>query len=342
MIYVVSYFLLASLFWLIARPRDRAFFIGGAFFLIWILSSVRSVDSAPDTAGYVAKYELLPRLSFADVFDGAIGVGDKDVFFYIFSKLFADVGVPAQGWLAALAAIYIFSVGSLVFRYSPNALLSILMFVALNYFYFSFSGLRQAMALSLVIASFKYVLDKRFLPTLFLVLVATAFHRSAIVFLLIFPFLYVNIKWIYLPAIVCAFLAATYLGESIKAFIFVAGWGGLEEYAESEDVLNHSGFIIQTLIFSFCFMYRDKVVSLDSRFEILFKLLFLGVIFQAFSVVVAEFFRISMYFNIFSLIVVPIVTSRCMGRSGIVAGLAIYIVLFLYLFKSGVYYDLTI
>ena len=78
-----------------------------------------------------------------------------------------------------------------------------------------------------------------------------------------------------------------------------------EYYLNDGTALTISGFIIQLAIYLFCLLYKKEVLKSDTSNISLYNLLFLGLVFQVFSAVIAEFFRISMYFSIFSLVLIP-------------------------------------
>lgn len=66
--------------------------------------------------------------------------------------------------------------------YFPNSALAMLLFMGL-FFFFTFTYLRQVMAVAFTWFSFRYVIKRKLLPYLACVFVAYEFHNSAIVFL---------------------------------------------------------------------------------------------------------------------------------------------------------------
>lgn len=106
-------------------------------------------------------------------------------------------------------------------------------------------------------------------------------------------------------------------------------------YVGSEIKLNYTGFIIQSAIFVFCLLYYKQVTKNRNNL-ILYNLSFMGMVLQLYSSVIAEFFRVSMYFSIFDIILVPLVLEHEKERRN--RSLLLFLVtsvLILYIFIQG-------
>src|SRR5690606_20761151 len=84
----------------------------------------------------------------------------KDPFFYFFSKIISLLGANPQIWAAIIALIFGVAVLNLIYKYSPDVYLSIVALISLGYFYFSFTGLRQTLALAMIVISYKYLRNR--------------------------------------------------------------------------------------------------------------------------------------------------------------------------------------
>ena len=72
----------------------------------------------------------------------------------------------------------------MIYRYSPMYLVSMLLFLFLGEWTGSFNGIRQYLAAAIVFAGHRYILKRKFVPYLLTVLLATLFHKSAVVMIL--------------------------------------------------------------------------------------------------------------------------------------------------------------
>src|SRR5699024_6474158 len=71
-----------------------------------------------------------------------------------------------------------------IYNYSNNIWLSLYLLYILRYIFFSMSGLRQAIALVIILYSYKFLCHESIYKFIFIIFIASLFHRSALVFLL--------------------------------------------------------------------------------------------------------------------------------------------------------------
>lgn len=139
-----------------------------------------------DTTMYLQGYQAMPD-SFAGL-PAYLGTVTKDKGFYGFS-CFLKILFHGNTTLYLLTVALIQSAILItVYRkYSPNYLVSIFLFLAsTDYISWMFNGIRQFMAVVLVFAATGCVLQKKWLPTLALILLASTMHQSALIMI---PFL---------------------------------------------------------------------------------------------------------------------------------------------------------
>ena len=97
------------------------------------------------------------------------------------SVMIADDGAV----LIFVCAVFITGIYCLmIYRYSPMYLVSMLLFLFLGEWTGSFNGIRQYLAAAIVFAGHRYILKRKFVPYLLTVLLATLFHKSAVVMIL--------------------------------------------------------------------------------------------------------------------------------------------------------------
>lgn len=275
--------------------------------LLFLICALRSAEFGPDTLRYVSEYISLSSINVADLLVNVFSSTGRDPFFYLISKVVNLLGASYQIWLAVIAGIFIFSVSKLIYEYSNEVYLSFVALLSLQYLYFSLTGLRQTLALSLVLLSYKYLRERKLLPFLALVFIGSGFHYSALVFLIAYPLAHMKIGFKHIAVIIAALIVAYLYGDYVRDLVALVGWTErMASYSFREGTLTASGFVIQFFIFIFCVYYKKGVLKTDRKNLSLYNLLFLGLVFQAFAIVIAEFFRISMYFSIFSIILIPL------------------------------------
>lgn len=85
-------------------------------------------------------------------------------------------------YFCVLASIQAIILVTIYRKYSTNYLLSIFLFIAsTDYLSWMFNGVRQFAAVTIIFASTKFMLEKKWVPTILMILLASTMHQSALV-----------------------------------------------------------------------------------------------------------------------------------------------------------------
>jgi hypothetical protein len=310
---IFSAYLLALLFLraVTYRARNgRDFFVVGASFLLWLLLALRSTNFGPDVPGYVTRYESLPYVQVSDILRGFGDASAKDPMFWVAAKFLNMAGFNAQLWLAAIAALFCFAIGRLFSCYSTEPLLGFLALVSLNFLYFTITGLRQAVAVSFVIIAYTSLRNRRVARFVLLVVLGSLFHSSALVFLLAYPLSRMRLGWRQFATVASGIAFATLFQSLARKLIRSIGWSvSSASYADRAASLSWSGFAIQALIVGFWLLHSERILRDHPSDLTLLNLMVLGLAFLAFATVLAESFRLAIYFTVFSSVAIPRIIS---------------------------------
>ena len=136
-----------------------------------------------DTASYMKAFSTLPT-SLSDLFSYLDNVS-KDKGFTVLSILIkCIIGERVRIYFFILAAIQGVCMVSMYRKYSPNYLLAVFIFVACSdYFSFMQNGIRQMMAVSISVLGFKYLVEKKYIPFVLIILLASTMHQSVLLLL---------------------------------------------------------------------------------------------------------------------------------------------------------------
>lgn len=158
--------------WLSEKMSTRAarnVILSVAFLLVFIPAAIR-YDIGTDYLNYLDIYHDRWRLSLDSY-------KYKEPAFYYINKLLISINAHPQ----YLFSIFAFIFTAVTFKAYPkkNAWLLHFLFFSLLWF-FSFNGIRQAVAISFCFLAVFYYLDKKYLSFFVLTLIASLFHQSAI------------------------------------------------------------------------------------------------------------------------------------------------------------------
>lgn len=144
--------------------------------IIWAAARTGFVD----TNAYITMYSWLPT-SFSGLI-AYLPTVEKDIGFTIFGGIIKLIfGTSYRPYLAIIAII---QGGILVWfyrKYSENYLISIFLFVATaEYLSWMFNGIRQFLAVVIIIAATPLMLKKKYFPLILTILLASTIHQTAL------------------------------------------------------------------------------------------------------------------------------------------------------------------
>lgn len=235
------------------------------------------------------------------------------------------------------ALICMYCISKVIVKNSVNYGYSFFLFVGLRFYYFFLSGLRQAIAVSIVFLSFNFLKEEKYTKFLFLIFLASAFHITAIISLLalplikfkfskknvIFIFLFIIIIYLFFNNIVFIILKIlpAYYSHYVTTIAFKSGNFG-----------NYINFIIK-LIFVIIIYIFDYYKNIDKskvrKLYIYFMIIATGI--SLFAIKASILDRLEQYFWIFSILVIPDIISSCKVKGNkIILGVSITIFVLIY------------
>ena len=304
----IAMYIFFGLVYLISRiirnlQRKKIFICFSCFFVLWLILALRDVSIGVDLLqGYIPKW---------DNFSGSI----SDVFYFdeygreigwqlYFHLVKVIIGDNFNLFLAITAFLTLFPIAIFIKRYSVNPLLSIIIYSSFILYHFSFSGLRQALAIGITTIGYFYVVEKKLIPFLLCVLSAYLIHKSSILFIIVYPLCNIDIKrWVYILLLavwlLSLFSLRTIIGY-LTSFLF-------SETSYNEYVISGSGsymlMILYLLFFLMTFLIRVSPYDKTSKhFSILMLLMLFS---QSIGLVTYAAARISFYYLPFLALMLP-------------------------------------
>lgn len=310
--------------------------------LLILIAALRDINFGSDVYGYALRYSnYIKNIDISILWQELITLQGKDPFFNVFSKVISLAGFEYRGWLTIIASMLILSISFITYKYSNDIFMSHLAFISLGFYMFSLQGLRQAIALAFVLLSYMPLVDRRPLKFSAIVMIGSLFHASAAIFLIAYPFARIKIGKKHIISTILAFITATYFSNLVREIIrIIAFTDTYANYADREVSLTLSGLIIQLFVLVFCIYYKDSLIRSHKDNTILFNLLFLGIIFQSFSTVIAEIFRVSIYFSIFSVLLIPrALDSERIIKKKVLVYYLVTTALIMYIIRTGTFFS---
>ena len=300
---IVFIIILYVLLRLLKIKNFKSIFINISFITLFLFLALRSENIGTDLKNYKLffEYNNIFKLKYLITFSEP----GYALYSFIIFKLFSG----SFRWLLIITAV-ISLIGPYHFikKYSNNYLLSIIIYICLNYYIFLFSGLRQSIAISILLLSIDSIFNKRFIRFIIYLIVAIMFHKSSIVFLPAYFLNCFDIRKKHIPIlfiiIAVCFVLRFKIMHIFSLFLY-------DEYS----LLNNtnSGFkllIVYLGFFIFITFFKERVILENEKNKLFYNFFFIGMIIQIFASVEANAYRAALYY-IISLVILLTSVENC-------------------------------
>ena len=270
---------------------------------------------------------VFPVLCFVLVFFAGLryGVGTDWLAYYNFylettdrveigyaflNNTFSEFSIHYNIFLLFTNSISIFLIAKFIRNQSPFYILGLRMFYSNLFLYYNFSGMRQALAISITCFRYSYALDKKFIKFLLLVVLASTFHASASVFILIYFLPREKISFLYGIFVLSGFFVFYQFLNLISDFITLYTANNANYYinviekSDSLLTLFLIGITVRLVILIVVFAFRKKVFAIKN-FRYIFNIYLFGLLIYLSTYMISPDIgvRVSSYFLIFDIII---------------------------------------
>lgn len=271
------------------------------FFCLFLLFALRHPSMGNDLHygsgnGYLGSFSLISSFSWKKVF-----LIEKfmnyEKGYILFNKLVSIFSKNQQFFLAVVAFLGLYPIYQLFKKNSALPMLSYVIYFGLPVFLMMFSGLRQVLAMGICLAAFTYVRQKKPIKFVALVLLATFFHSSAFVFLVVYPLYYLKMNK--KRRVISLFvLAVIYL---LKAPLFKVLSVLFKDSVQVQETGALTLLIVFVLIYIFCTIFSSQ----DQELNGYMNLFYMACVAQCFAGVHELAMRVGYYFMMFLPLLLP-------------------------------------
>lgn len=267
-----------------------------------------------DTGVYIEMFAGLP----VDVggIAGYMETVEKDRGFYFLSVLIKTfISSDVKVYFFILAAVQAYLLFRVYRKYSTRYAISFFLFIAsTDYVSWMFNGIRQFTAVTITLLAFDFIVEKKYIRAVAIVLFASLFHQSA---LLVIPFIFISQGKAWnkktLLFIILVVLAITYveqftnlLDDMLQETQYtnvVSDWKEWED--DGTSIIRVLVYAVPTILSLVGFRYikyeNDKVINICTNMSII------SVCFYVISMFTSGIFigRLPIYFSLFGYILLP-------------------------------------
>ncbi len=265
------------------------------FTLLFVLLSLRDISVGKDLATYKEIFERCAVTPFKYLSEMQWEIG-----YTVYNKLISIVSKDYRIFLVITAAVVLYPIYKLFSREKRYSYLLIVLFMNMPCFLMIFSGLRQAVAISIGILAYMAIEKKRYVLSVILILLATYFHVSAFVLLLLYPAFFIKIRSKHLFYIVpIMFLVYIFRIPALTIILRFMPSHYIEFYGDVQQTGAIGMMLLFLILFVFSFVILDET-SMSKKDYFMRNVLLIATIFQFFVPIHGLVQRASYYFLIFA------------------------------------------
>lgn len=260
------------MFWIFLEKKSlnrNAFWV--PFFTLVLFASIRSYLVGTDTGAYTSDFRNKLDIQYF-IFSENLEYGYqviKYIILYLTHNYF---------WLLFVSSIIV--VGSYLYIFkkkSEDYFLSIFIFLTFGFYTFYFNGLRQGLSMALAVWATPYLIDKKIKKFTLIILLASLFHKSALIMFVFYFLIHLKFKLEY--KIIGVFLGSLMLSGATVQYLASTN----EKYTSYTEVSEDAGgyltlgFYFMIGLFIYILMKLYKITNKD--FYILLQLYIYGIVF---------------------------------------------------------------
>ena len=272
----------------------------GVFFsILFIILAFRSITVGVDLVRYKVHFNTYIFTAFNKIIDI-----DHEVGYGYLNKIVGIITDDFQIFLAIVALIVIIPIYLLYRKEKNHKFLILIIFLNMATFPMIFSGLRQAIAISIGVLAYLFIIQKKYIAFFLMIALAFTFHRSAFLLLLLYPLFFIKLKakylWYLIPLFILFYAFKVQIAQ--MSLGLMAGSEELaiysERYNEFEDTGAYGSLVLFILFTLFSYFMTDEDKMSDSAM-FLRNILVLSCFIQMVALINPVIMRMNYYFIIF-------------------------------------------
>lgn len=304
------------------------------FFQMFFILTFRKHTLGADGEAYFNAFFRVKDISFQRIFDFNMGspIHSFERGFIFLNKLISLFTNNYTVYLGILSLLILLPIFVTIRNYSKLPIFSIFLYISLNFMHFSISGLRQALAFSIIFYACNFLIKRKNFKFLVTVLIASSMHNSALIFLIVPLIIKIPINNLYVLIYTTTFVTFFIFREQILHLLT------LLYYGSGRDAVNTESFnllLVTTLLFYILLIYRKTILQKSPESKYLYGITSLAPILMILNTVSKTALRAANYFFIYMIILIPELLIRFERKNRLVLFIAMLLFLFLYYYFSG-------
>lgn len=279
------------------RCNKRAFYV----FWIWLffMVALRHETIGNDTLVYKYIFQFIVKSDWTTALNRSPEIG------YSFVNKLISLFTENFRWLLILSAfLSIYFIAKAYIKHSNDAILTIALFVTMSNFVMLFSGIRQAISISLGMLAFEFTRNKKIFAFILVTMIAMSIHISAFMLLFMYPLYHIKLRRKHLIFVIPILSIMWIFNQRIFTVLSAV----LLRFTDYDTNIRGTGSITMLLLFViftvFSYLIPDES-KIDSDTRGMRNYLLLALALQMFAPLHPLAMRMNYYYIIFIPLLIP-------------------------------------
>lgn len=307
---------------------------------LFLLGTLRGETVGGDLENYIPHFDAIIRInSVKEIWDVSL----KEPGYQILDYIIGQIWPTHRGFLVVTSIISLIGPIFIIYKYSPNYILSLFLYYSLGFYTNTFNNIRQSLAISICLLALPALFNKKLRSFILLVLISVTFHYSAIFFIALYPLVNskFNLKKIFIIIIIATVLYFVYSISIMKTLFAIMAF----KY-DPNSITTHDGskgisllILYAVILLGEVFLYLRYTKKKNSKQkEILENAISFQTICclcQMYAPLFSSMTRLTYYFYIPIIVIVPLLMKEFRRFKYLILGFYIAIsILFVYMTYS--------
>lgn len=268
------------------------------FIILLLFNGLRDGNVFLDSLVYKNFFQIVENLNLIDL----IKLNSFEVGFKLFTKFFS-LFCNYNLYIFIISFFSLIGFYFFIKKYSNNYLMSVFLFIVTNIYIYLFCTIRQTIAISILLFSIQYVLSNKKIKFVLLVLLAASFHKTALIFMIVYLLKWFDINKIGIKKLVVIYLIIFIFRQPIVTLFINVFYSSYNNY-----IISGSGYFLLLILVSlavFIYYFINKKKLYNDELKLFYNIYLFSILFQILATSQGYINRITLYFMIPIIVLLP-------------------------------------
>lgn len=335
MLYVIIIMTLFYKYVLRKDVRNDVKYLKLIFAVLLLFNTFKYIPSIIDLDNYLPFFHEMKKLNIIEIFS----LNSFEIGYCLYNKLIITLTDSDRIFIFCTAILSLIGVFYFIKENSKNYFLSVYLYITLNFYFYTLGVLRQSIALSCLLFSYRFIEHKKPIKYVITILIASTFHNTILICLPLYFLCNIKNKRIMLSFLAIISLIVLFLKKQLIILFSYFTTNNYLEILVSGEGYKMLLFLIILVLLCLCIIKKYSLhIANNTNY---FIILSVGIITQLIATEASVAARLTIYFTVFIIVLLPNIFEELKSKMKLEKYRIIYIILILLFFLMYIYFIIS-